>query len=86
MTYFDKVKQPLLLIQGTKDEIIPLESHAIISSAIKPSGNEYYQLVLLENANHSMYFVGESDFPYWATLHIDYLITMSAWIEEVLED
>ena len=83
MTYFDKVKQPLLLIQGTKDEIIPLESHAIISSAIKPSRNEDYQLVLLENANHSMYFVGESDFPYWAALHPEYLEALVNWLEQI---
>jgi len=77
---FEQTNQPLLVIQGTSDEIIPIKSHEIISKALKKAGNQNHKIVLLEDANHSMYFVGESDFPYWAKLHHGYLSTIEDWI------
>lgn len=81
--YFETTKQPILILQGTKDEIIPLNSYEIISKALKKSGNDNYKTVLLEGASHSMYYVGESDFPYWSKLHPDYLATIDNWIHTV---
>lgn len=81
--YFKKVEQPMLIIQGEKDEIIPMESMSVIASAINPAINSDIQQVLLENANHSMYYVGESDFPYWATLHKDYFMILEKWLLEI---
>ncbi|WP_165769982.1 alpha/beta hydrolase family protein [Flagellimonas pacifica] len=78
--YFEQTKQPLLVIQGIADKIIPIASHQTISTALKNARNKKHKIVLLENANHSMYFVGESDFPYWAKLHDDYLKTIDKWI------
>ncbi len=78
--FFEKTTQSILIIQGTKDEIIPVDSHTIISKALEKAGNQKHKIVMLEDANHSMYYVGESDFPYWAKLHHDYLRTVEDWI------
>jgi hypothetical protein len=81
--YFETTKRPILIIQGKMDEIIPVNSYVIISDAIKKSGNDNFKTVLLEGASHSMYNVGESDFPYWSKLHPDYLTTIEDWINTV---
>ncbi|MTI38539.1 alpha/beta hydrolase family protein, partial [Fulvivirga lutimaris] len=78
--YFQRTKQPILIVQGTRDEIIPANSHEIISEALAISGNNNYKTVLLDGASHSMYKIGESDFPFWSKLHPDYLRTIEDWI------
>ena len=83
--YFEKTVQPLLIIQGTDDEIIPTDSHVVISEALKKANNKKHTTVLLQNANHSMYNTGKSDFPYWAKLHNDYLKTIDEWIHSNFE-
>lgn len=81
--YFETIKQPILILQGTKDEIIPANSYEIISEALAKSDNDNYKIVLLEGASHSMNNIGESDFPYWSKLHPDYLTTIENWINTV---
>jgi dipeptidyl aminopeptidase/acylaminoacyl peptidase len=81
--YFETTRQPLLILQGTLDEIIPANSYELISQALTKSGNGDFKIVLLEGASHSMYYVGESDFPYWSKLHPDYLKTIGGWIDTV---
>ena len=81
--YFETAKQPILILQGTKDEIIPKNSNETISEALIKSGNDNFKTILLEGASHSMYYVGESDFPYWSKLHPDYLTTIENWINTV---
>lgn len=81
--YFETTKQPILILQGTKDEIIPTNSYETISEALIKSDNDYFKTILLEGASHSMYYVGESDFPYWSKLHPDYLTTIENWINTV---
>ena len=78
--YFETTKQPILILQGTKDEIIPANSYEIISEALIKAGNDNFKAVLLDGASHSMYYIGESDFPYWSKLHPDYLTTIEDWI------
>jgi pimeloyl-ACP methyl ester carboxylesterase len=78
--YFESIKQPVLIIQGKKDEIIPSNSYSLISKAIKKSYNDNFKVVLIEGASHSMYNIGESDFPYWSKLHTDYFTTIEDWI------
>lgn len=84
--HFETTKQPILIIQGTLDEIIPPNSHLRIEEALQKSSNDDYQTVLLDGASHSMYYVGESDFPYWSKLHPDYLPIMENWIHSVYKD
>jgi predicted esterase len=81
--YFETTKQPILILQGTKDEIIPTNSYEAISEALIKSDNDNFKTILLEGASHSMYYVGESDFPYWSKLHPDYLTTIENWINTV---
>ncbi|MCJ8164802.1 prolyl oligopeptidase family serine peptidase [Pontibacter sp. E15-1] len=81
--YFETTKQPVLILQGTLDEIIPSNSHELISNALTKSGNNNFKIILLEGASHSMHYVGESDFPYWSKLHPDYLKTIENWIDSV---
>lgn len=81
--YFETTKQPILILQGTKDEIIPANSYKLISEALIKSDNDNFKTVLLEGASHSMYNIGDSDFPYWSKLHPDYLTTIENWINTV---
>ena len=81
--YFETTKQPILILQGTKDEIIPANSYKLISEALIKSDNDNFKIVLLEGASHSMYNIGDSDFPYWSKLHPDYLTTTENWINTV---
>ncbi|MDX5583530.1 MAG: alpha/beta hydrolase [Aureibaculum sp.] len=81
--YFETTKQPILILQGTLDEIIPANSHEFISNALTKSSNSNFEIILLDGASHSMYYVGESDFPYWSKLHPDYLKTIEDWINTV---
>jgi uncharacterized protein len=81
--YFETTKQPILILQGTKDEIIPANSYETISEALIKSDNDNFKTVLLEGASHSMNNIGKSDFPYWSKLHPDYLTTIVNWINTV---
>ena len=83
MPYFRKTKQPILVIQGTLDEIIPENSHELISNALEKADNKNYEIVQLKGANHSMYHAGKTDFPYWAKLHDNYLRTIEGWVSAV---
>jgi predicted esterase len=81
--YFETTKQPILIIQGSKDEIIPESSNVQIADALRKAGNENFDTVNLQGASHSMYYTGESDFPYWSKLHPDYFKTIEGWINTV---
>jgi len=81
--YFEKVFQPILLIQGGADEIIPENSIEIIVNALVKAKNTNYETVRLESASHSMYNIGKSDFPYWSKLHSAYIKNIEDWIEIV---
>lgn len=81
LPYFEQTHQPLLVIQGTMDEIIPPESLDIIKNSIASPENTKNKYLVLTGADHSMMFRGESDFPYWSALHPDYMNTMLEWID-----
>lgn len=82
MPYFKITKQPLLIIQGTKDEIIPEESSTSIFKVLKNKQN-YSKVVLLKDANHSMQLLGNSDFPYWPMPHPKYLPSIFNWLDSL---
>lgn len=82
MPYFYKIKQPILIIQGTMDEIIPEESGSSIYKILKQN-QPNSKVVMLANANHSMQLVGNSDFPYWPMPHPDYLTTIYKWLDSL---
>jgi len=84
--HFEKVKHPVLIIQGTLDEIIPVESYKTISDALDKANNTQYKTVLLDGGSHSMYYVGNSDFPYWSKLHPMYITIFENWVKSVSAD
>ncbi|MBT8182319.1 MAG: prolyl oligopeptidase family serine peptidase [Eudoraea sp.] len=81
--YFEKTKQPVLIVQGSLDEIIPEDSHEVITEALKKAQNKNYEIVLLQGASHSMNDIGQSDFPYWSKLHPEYVATLENWINTI---
>ena len=84
--FFEQTQQPLFIIQGTADEIIPTDSYNTIADALKNAENNHFDVRLLKGANHSMYEVEHSDFPYWAKLHPDYMEAIVDWIEREREE
>lgn len=81
MPYFKILNQPLLIVQGAKDEIIPESSGISIYNVIKD--RQKSKLVILENANHSMQVAENVDFPYWPMYHPDYLTTIFNWLDSL---
>ena len=77
---FEQVQQPVLVVQGMSDVIIPSNSWEVIEQALAKAGNQSYSIVKIPNASHSMYDEGDSDFPYFAKLESSYLPTLSNWI------
>lgn len=80
LPYFKDNTSAMLVIEGTNDEIIPAQSLKIIENTIGTKGNRKNIFVTLKGANHSMMFKGKSDFPYWSSLHPDYMESMLKWI------
>ncbi len=82
MPFFKQLKQPILVIQGSSDEVIPSHSLKTIQGLTENNnrGNRYVEL---KNADHSMMFQGESDFPYWPALHPGYRSEMLKWLKEL---
>ena len=78
---FEQVQQPVLIIQGMSDRVIPPDSYEIIEQAMAKAGNQDYSIVKIPNASHSMYDEGASDFPYFTKLESSYLPTLSNWIK-----
>lgn len=82
LPYFEKLSRPVLVIQGTRDEIIPVESISNIKNSLDPAKKDKHKFMLLDGADHSMMYRGSSDFPYWSTLHPDYFPVMLKWMKQ----
>jgi cephalosporin-C deacetylase-like acetyl esterase len=80
LPFFELVKQPLLVLQGSMDQVIPPSSLKTIKKSIHSKKRSKNKYLMLKGADHSMMFKGESDFPYWSALHPDYTNTMLKWI------
>ena len=83
LPYFEKIKQPILIVQGSMDEIIPENSYEMITKSLEKAQNKAYEIILLEGASHSMYDVGQNDFPYWSKLHPKYISVLENWINHL---
>jgi predicted esterase len=81
LPYFKDNTSPMLIIEGTEDKIIPVSSLYEIKKVIGPKKNKKTTFTSLKGADHSMMFKGTSDFPYWTSLHPDYMDTMLTWME-----
>lgn len=82
LPYFEKITQPILVIQGLADEVIPLNSYLIIEKAIKKSKSTNYQIATFENTSHSMTDLNE-EFPYFQILSPEYLPLVSNWLKKI---
>lgn len=83
LPYFENNQSPMLIIEGANDEIIPLKSLDKIKQNIGKKASSKNKYMYLKNANHSMMFVGTSDFPYWFSLHPAYFDIVLKWIKKV---
>lgn len=82
LPYFKKITQPILVIQGLSDNVIPINSYKTIQKAISKSKTITSQVVTLENTSHSMTWLDE-DFPYFQLLSPEYLPLVSNWLKEI---
>ena len=83
LPYFTNNNSPMLIIEGTKDEIIPLPSLKKIKKTIGRKKHRRTKFISLEGANHSMMYLDASDFPYWQSLHPQYFNSMLKWLEKL---
>ena len=82
LPYFKEITQPVLVIHGLSDEVIPAKSHKTIKRAIRKSKSTRYLCVTLENTSHSMTWLN-NDFPYFQILSPEYLPLVSDWLSEI---
>lgn len=82
MPFFEQLKKPILVIQGSADEVIPIHSLKTIQR-LTENNNPENRYVELEKADHAMMFKGESDFPYWPELHPGYRSEMLKWLDQL---
>jgi alpha/beta superfamily hydrolase len=82
LPYFEKITQPILVIQGMSDEIIPKNSYQVIENAIQTSNSTDYKVIVLENTSHSMMSLNH-EFPYFQLLAHDYLTVITNWLENI---
>lgn len=83
LPYFQELRTPLLVIQGSEDEIIRSNSLNLIENTIGKYGNKKNKFITLTNANHSMMLVDDSDFKYWQSLHSKYMSMMLKWMRRL---
>jgi dipeptidyl aminopeptidase/acylaminoacyl peptidase len=81
LPYFEKITQPVLVIQGLSDEVIPLNSYETIEKAIKKSKTYDYKVITLKNTSHSMTVLNK-EFPYFQILNPEYLSALTAWLQQ----
>lgn len=82
LPYFKKTNDPILVIQGSSDEIIP--GHSLLTiKHLTENENPRNRYIELKKADHAMMFKGESDFPYWPGLHPDYRNQMLTWLDDL---
>jgi len=80
--YLKDVGQPLLIVQGEADIVIPANSGEVLQQELAAGKNPSVDFVALPNADHGMYFNGPSDFPYWRNKHPDYYPTVMQWLQQ----
>jgi len=82
LPYFKKISQPVLIIQGLSDKIIPEDSYRIIENALKKSDSKKYEILTFENTTHSMTILNQ-EFPYFQLLSPSYLPAITNWLNQI---
>jgi predicted esterase len=83
LPYFKNNNAPMLVIEGTQDMIIPSSSLNDIKKVIGSQRNKKTKFISLKGADHQMMLQEVTDFPYWTSLHPDYIKTMFKWIRKL---
>lgn len=83
LPYFEQNTSPMLVIEGTNDEIIPASSLDKIKETIGKKGNRKNKFIHLKKADHSMMLKEMPDFPYWSSLHPDYMDSILKWLRKL---
>ena len=81
LPYYKELVQPVLVIQGLSDEIIPISSYKIIKESMAESKAPYFDVITLKNTSHSMTILNP-EFPYFQVLNTDYISSMTAWLNK----
>ena len=84
--YWKKVKQPVLILKGNKDQTSPgYPSFQNIENALKQSGNKNYKIVMFPNTTHEMHLVGKpTDF--WFKATPNFTETIYKWLKTTIID
>jgi uncharacterized protein len=82
LPYFNNISQPILVIQGLSDNVIPINSYKIIEKALKKSKPKEYEILLLEHTTHSMTYLNK-EFPYFQMLTPKYLASTTEWLSTI---
>tara|TARA_R110000868_G_scaffold143879_4_gene362593 strand:- start:4001 stop:5278 length:1278 start_codon:yes stop_codon:yes gene_type:complete len=85
LPYFEMIKQPVLVIQGLSDEVVPPKSYKTIEKAIKISKPPNSRVITLADTNHSMTYLNK-EFPYFQILNPVYLNTMTEWLNKIIQE
>jgi pimeloyl-ACP methyl ester carboxylesterase len=80
--YWKKVKQPVLILKGDKDQASPgYPTFQNIENALKEAQNKNYKIVLLPNTTHEMHMVGNST-DFWFRATPGYPAIIYNWIKK----
>ena len=84
--YWKKVKQPVLILKGDKDQISPgYPSFQNIENALKQASNTNYKIVMFPNSSHEMHIVGKST-DFWFKATPNYCETIYKWLKTTIID
>lgn len=81
LPYFKELTQPVLVIQGLSDKVIPISSFKIIKEAIGVSKAPYFDVITLKNTSHSMTY-SNVEYPYFELLTPEYISSMTEWLSK----
>ena len=73
------IQQPLLLIQGENDKVIPANSLELLEYHLPKNVADRITFLRIPNADHSL-MVQNTEFPYWPILHKDYYPQLTKWL------
>lgn len=82
LPYFENLTSPLLIIEGSQDQVIPDSSLEKIEHSIGKKANRKNKYLRIEGADHSMMLRENSDFSYWSSLHPEFLKTVIRWTSQ----
>lgn len=84
--YWKKVKQPVLILKGEKDQTSPgYPSFQNIENALKQASNKNYKIVMFPNTSHEMHIVGKST-DFWFKATPNFTETIYKWLKTTIID